>query len=184
MAYSHSAGLVAKVGEALSGADGVLELSIDDSDLPPVTAQRFAYVKPGVRLRVSGRDAMNLAQTWTAQMWLLKEDAQGRILAATATQLPGALDDAYALAESSAELGATVTPQRSTFRLWAPTAQRVMLCLHPQSPARVRPPCCARCSAKTPPACGPRNCRKTCTASATATWWTWSPQTPAWCATA
>ncbi|MDZ7814039.1 MAG: alpha-1,6-glucosidase domain-containing protein [Ideonella sp.] len=134
LAYSHSAGLVAKVGEPLSGADGVLELSIDDSDLPPVTAQRFAYVKPGVRLRVSGRDAMDLAQTWTAQMWLLKEDSQGRILAATATQLPGALDDAYALAESSAELGAIVTPQRSTFRLWAPTAQRVMLCLHPGKP--------------------------------------------------
>ncbi len=51
----------------------------------------------------------------------------GELTAFTGVQLPGVLDDLYADALASTPLGATVTGQDSTVRLWAPTAQSVSL---------------------------------------------------------
>ncbi len=69
---------------------------------------------------------------------LVQEDAQGRVLRATGTQIAGALDDLYARAERLPDLGATPAPGQTGFKLWAPTARAVWLCLHDdgRTPAR------------------------------------------------
>ncbi|MCY7315117.1 MAG: pullulanase-type alpha-1,6-glucosidase, partial [Rubrivivax sp.] len=76
------------------------------------------------------------------QLVLVQEDATGRVLQATAVQAAAALDDLYAQAEQVPSLGATPSPGRTGFKLWAPTAQRVWLCLHAnrQAPARALQP--------------------------------------------
>jgi pullulanase len=68
---------------------------------------------------------------------LVQEDAQGRVLHATRTQIAGALDALYADAETLGDLGVTPRTGSTRFRLWAPTAQAVALCLHAdgQAPA-------------------------------------------------
>jgi pullulanase len=60
------------------------------------------------------------------------------VLQASGVQVAGALDDLFATAEGMPDLGATVTKRGTQFKLWAPTAQRVSLCLHAngQAPAQ------------------------------------------------
>ncbi|MEN3358575.1 MAG: hypothetical protein V7637_2557, partial [Mycobacteriales bacterium] len=49
----------------------------------------------------------------------------GTLRAATGVQLPGVLDDLYAAAARTVHLGPAVDGQRTTIRIWAPTAQSV-----------------------------------------------------------
>jgi pullulanase/glycogen debranching enzyme len=62
----------------------------------------------------------------TAQVVLVQEDAGGNVQNATTAQIAGAMDDLYAGA-TSATLGAVVAGGGTTYKLWAPTAQSVML---------------------------------------------------------
>ncbi len=59
------------------------------------------------------------------------EDEQGRLLRWTTLQAARALDRLYAAAAAEESLGVTVRPAGAQFRLWAPTAARVSLCLYP-----------------------------------------------------
>jgi pullulanase/glycogen debranching enzyme len=66
---------------------------------------------------------------------LVREDDQGRVVAATRVQVPGAVDARYAAARDAPDLGATPlaggTPaERTAFALWAPTARRVSVCVY------------------------------------------------------
>ena len=64
------------------------------------------------------------------QTVLVHEAADGRVIASTGLQIPGALDDLYAAAERVDDLGAQPTKAQTRFAVWAPTAQRVLLCRH------------------------------------------------------
>ncbi len=64
------------------------------------------------------------------QVQLVETDAQGRVRRSTALQTAGVLDAVYARAQTLTDLGVTVPSGRTAFKLWAPTAQRVSLCLH------------------------------------------------------
>ena len=140
----HSAGgqIVARPGEAVTGADGALALGLRSAALPAALQQRWRWVGAGPTLAVRAADQHRLRELHRGQLVLTLEDAQGRVLQATRTQTPGALDDLYARAEQLPDLGATLTRTRvrgggdaqgwrTGFRLWAPTAQAVHLCLHP-----------------------------------------------------
>ncbi|WP_431266016.1 alpha-1,6-glucosidase domain-containing protein [Roseateles chitinivorans] len=70
------------------------------------------------------------------------EDAQGRVRRWSPAQTARALDALFVAAESEAALGVTVAPKGAAFKLWAPTADRVELCVYdgPDSAARARLP--------------------------------------------
>ena len=128
--------LLATVGQAVQGADAVLDLT-PAPEPGGVLRERFKFVAPGVVLQLpaAAQTEEALASLLKSQLLLVREDAQGQVLAATALQAAGALDARYAAAVD-ATLGAAVAPDHTGFALWAPTARSVWLCLQPDAEAR------------------------------------------------
>ncbi|HEY0955740.1 MAG TPA: alpha-1,6-glucosidase domain-containing protein, partial [Roseateles sp.] len=115
------------------GGDGALELLPATVPLPAA----FGFIGAGPRFALpAGADVAALLRE---QLLLVHEGANGRVIAATGTQIPGALDDLYAAAEKLGDLGAHPARAATRFSVWAPTAQRVLLCRHagPHAPASV-----------------------------------------------
>ena len=122
--YSATAALQFTPNESIKGADGVMDLAASDA-----AVAGFDFIDAGPRLRVREADVPHVAALHRAQVLLVQENAGGKALAATQLQTPGALDDLYgAAAESVADLGAMPQSAATSFKLWAPTAQRVALC--------------------------------------------------------
>ena len=126
--HSASAQIVHRVGQAVTGADGFFELSILPSAPAIPDAARFSHVPTGVILAVNEASfaALDLAQR--GQVVLVNEETNGNVRAVTAPQVAGALDDRFASAADSPALGVQVA-NSSRFRVWAPTARQVALCL-------------------------------------------------------
>ncbi|WP_426190074.1 alpha-1,6-glucosidase domain-containing protein [Massilia sp. DWR3-1-1] len=122
--HASAASIVAHAGQAVRGADGALPLRAAAAAAAP----RFAYVGTGAELRLDA-DLATLRSLHRGQLVLVREDAAGRVLAATRIQAAGALDRLYATA-ATADLGVTVGASASVFTVWAPTAQAVALCLY------------------------------------------------------
>jgi len=117
-------------GEPVGGATDTIRLTT--TTRPPVAAvvNRTKHVGPGVTLQLPAAfPRARFAALHTAHVVLVREDASGRVAHATHTQTALALDALYADAAESAALGARVTGHRTQFRLWAPTARAVSLCL-------------------------------------------------------
>ncbi|HEU4851758.1 MAG TPA: alpha-1,6-glucosidase domain-containing protein, partial [Telluria sp.] len=89
-------------------------------------APRFRYLGKGPVLSVPA--SADLGALLRKQMVLVNEAPDGTVIAATGLQPAAALDELYAAAGKVSGLGVTVSPKASTFRLWAPTAQRVSVC--------------------------------------------------------
>ena len=127
--FSSTASLQFTPGEPVSGAEGALSLHADTEPLAQTLATRFKFIGSGPRLALREADWPRLPALHRAQLLLVQEDANGVALAATSIQSPGALDDLYgAAAESLPDLGARPLARRTSFKLWAPTAQNVALC--------------------------------------------------------
>ncbi len=125
--FSGRGAILASTGERVAGADGALGLAVDDHALPAALAERFKFIADGVRLTVRAADLPRLPALHRQQLVLVRENDAGEVLAATALQVAGALDDLYAGADR-AELGAKVQAGATHFALWAPTARAVWLC--------------------------------------------------------
>lgn len=134
--HAPDAGISASPGQPVSGAQGHLSLSADQADLPVAIAARFGFIGKGARLSVAAQDLSQIPELLRQQVVLVREDGAGRVLEATGVQLPGALDDLYAAAEAERALGATPGVGKTGFRLWAPTARTVSLCLHANGDGR------------------------------------------------
>jgi pullulanase/glycogen debranching enzyme len=128
--YSKTGQLSLFAGQPARGADAAAALAPAGA-LPrtPLT-QRFSHIGPGVTLAVPVAQRARLREWHRGQMLLVQEDAQGRVLRSTSVQAAGALDALYAAAERVGDLGAAPRRHATTFKLWAPTAQRVALCLY------------------------------------------------------
>jgi pullulanase/glycogen debranching enzyme len=129
--------LQAQPGQAVTGAQGAVTLQTSTEPLPATDAQRFRYLDDGLRLVVPDNE-VRLPELHRQQLLLVQEDAQGRALQATAVQAAGALDDLYQAAFDANDLGVSIaqgaskaSPLQTRFKLWAPTAQAVALCLYP-----------------------------------------------------
>lgn len=135
---SRRAGLRVALGQPVQGADATLPMGVDPQPLPAALHQRWRHLGAGLRLALGARDAPRLAELLRWQLVLVQTDAAGRVQRATPVQLPGALDGLYAAAEAEPGLGAQPTAASTRFKLWAPTAQAVQLCLHDDAtgPAR------------------------------------------------
>src|SRR5256885_8845448 len=56
---------------------------------------------------------------------LVREAPDGTVRASTGMQVAGALDDLFAAAADTPDLGARIDHARTTFKLWAPSARHV-----------------------------------------------------------
>ncbi len=135
-------GIVALPGQPVRGADGAAPLAVFKGRLPSATAERFKWVAAGPVLKWAAVSRRQRAQWHRGELVLTQEDAAGRVQRATRVQSAGALDDLYAAAERAADLGVSVSAQATQFKLWAPTARSVALCLHdgPDAAARALAP--------------------------------------------
>ena len=122
--------IVAAPGQVARGADGTLRLRVETAAEPAALQTRFKWIGAGTLLALRTADLPRLQQLHRGQLVLVQEDADGRVRQATALQVAGALDDRYASAETVPDLGAAPRAGRTSFKLWAPTAQSVRLCLH------------------------------------------------------
>jgi pullulanase len=120
--------IVALPGQAPRGADGAIPLQT--SSEPEELRARYKWLGAGPTLTLGSADLPRLPQLHRGQLLLVQTDTEGRVQQATALQAAGALDDLYARAEQLPDLGATPRAAHTRFVLWAPTAQRVALCLH------------------------------------------------------
>ncbi|NHZ32273.1 alpha-1,6-glucosidase domain-containing protein [Massilia rubra] len=136
--YSPDGRIVAPTGGIVGGAAGALSLAAFSGALAPEVAQRFKYVGKGVVLAVAASDLARLPGLHRQQMVLVQEDANGKVRAAARLEAAGALDDLYAAAESADDLGATPSRRSTTFKLWAPTAQRVSVCTYDSGGGRAK----------------------------------------------
>jgi pullulanase-type alpha-1,6-glucosidase len=74
--------------------------------------------------RIAPEDLARVPAALRGQLAVSASDENGFLRAATGVQIPGVLDDLYA---NDAALGPTFSGRTPTLRLWAPTAQDVML---------------------------------------------------------
>jgi pullulanase len=126
--YAADAQLRAAIGVRVGGADGSIAVDVPDT-LPAATA-RFDFTGAGVELAVMREDLAKVPALLTGQVLLVREDGRGRVLDATHVQTPGALDELYVRAAEDDALGVQVADTRTSFRLWAPTAQSVTTCIY------------------------------------------------------
>jgi len=127
---STSAGLQVERGKPVKGADRAYILSVADS-VPAATAARFRFVGAGATLALPEDARAGLRDLLGSQALLVREDAHGNLVDATYLQSPGALDALYGVAvDDAAPLGATPVGGATWFRVWAPTAIDVSVCLH------------------------------------------------------
>ena len=128
----HSTGgtIRARKDARVAGADGAITLEPYTLATPPALAERFKFIGSGARWRVKDADLVRLPTLLKSQLVLVQENASGQVQNATTAQLPGLLDDLYAAATEIDDLGATPSRERTRFKLWAPTAQRVTVMIH------------------------------------------------------
>ena len=129
---SPSAQIVAQDGQSLRGVASAIELVISNEVLNPALATRFTFVPQGLLLALPAGQQEQLRQMLRQEVFLVHEDENGRLLEATRLQQAAVLDDLYRTAADQA-LGAQMTASGTHFRLWAPTAQRVVVCLFNRS---------------------------------------------------
>jgi pullulanase/glycogen debranching enzyme len=126
--------IVALPGGPVLGAEGVLKMSIRRSGIPAALSARYNYLGDGLLMQLPPLTSAQQRRLLTQQLVIVNESSDGKVIDATGMQLAGALDDLYRKAEGASDFGATVTQTRiltiTGFKLWAPTARRVSLCLY------------------------------------------------------
>ena len=130
----------------VSGADGALTL-VASSFPTSSTAQRIgaftgtdsgigALFSLGSNLTIASIPPKSTLPLGQQQLILVQESdptvssAGGVVQTATTAQPAGALDDQYASAAQNASLGVTFSSGNPNFSVWAPTAQKVQLCVY------------------------------------------------------
>ena len=124
-------------GVRVEGADAAFDLERAES-LPPATTRRFAFTGPGTDLVLDASTAARLPELLRGELRLVHEDSQGRVADVTALQLPGALDDLHAQADAIDDFGVSISPGATRWKLWAPTARAVSICLYDTDAAAAR----------------------------------------------
>ncbi|GAA4375833.1 hypothetical protein GCM10023152_20200 [Agromyces bauzanensis] len=126
-AIEHSASAALAVADrVVTGSDGSIELALDPAGLTDAQLAKFPHLEGFLALHPVGLDRATVQELLTEQL-AVSQRVSTELTAFTGVQVPGVLDDLYAEAVASVPLGATVTGQDSTVRLWAPTARSVAL---------------------------------------------------------
>jgi pullulanase/glycogen debranching enzyme len=136
--HSASGAIKAPLGGKVDGAAGALAVGLFKGSVPAPLAARFKYLGAGPVLQLDDNDAARMGELHRGQLVLVQEDAQGIVRAATRMQVAGALDDLYAAAGQLDKLGVDIADGRTSFTLWAPTAQQAAVCIYNSSGATAR----------------------------------------------
>ena len=125
--HSATGQIVAPKEGKVGGADGFITLDAFTGAVPAAAAERFKWVDGGGVFAVKDADASRLPTLHKSQLVLVQENSSGDVQNATTAQVAGALDDLYAAAAAVNDLGVTVGASSTQFKLWAPTAQKVLV---------------------------------------------------------
>lgn len=137
LVYSGRAQLVlGKLG--IQGGDGEVPLTARPESRQALAETPLRYLEDGVRLSLpTGWSQSDLRQLLQQQVLLVRDPGDGQPIQATAVQPAGALDDVYRSAAQLNDLGVSIDARNGTrFKLWAPTAQEVAVCVYPDARAR------------------------------------------------
>ena len=124
--YSAGGQIKARKDEKVSGADGFLSMDAFTGTVPAAAATRFKWIGSGGVYSVKAADLPQLPNLHKAQLVMVQEDASGFVQNAAATQIAGAMDDLYSAATAVSGLGVSISGGSTNFKLWAPTAMRVV----------------------------------------------------------
>ncbi|MEO0973723.1 MAG: hypothetical protein AAFX85_11565, partial [Pseudomonadota bacterium] len=123
--YAASGGMSTD-SQGVTGAEGLLPLSVDPNGLPAEVQEKFPHLAGYRALKVAPQDLARVPGLLTGQIALSVADDQARPFDATSLQIPGVLDDLYTY---DGVLGLEFTGDVPTLRVWAPTAKQVSLVL-------------------------------------------------------
>jgi pullulanase len=126
--YSSTGGIHSDRGRIV-GATGTLTLTYDPTGLSPALAAQFPHLATFKTLKIAAADLARVPDILRGQ-FVISSSATGSSLIATGLQIPGVLDDLYTY---TGPLGATISGNTVTLRVWAPTAQLVKLYLYPDT---------------------------------------------------
>ncbi len=115
--------------ETLGGSSA--ELTRDAAGLPEAVVSAHPELKGYLALRLDSKTAKQAEEILRGQVAVAMYDTTGSLLDATGVQLPLVLDDLYAGPAAKEKYGALASSNRPTFRVWAPTAQKVTLLTWP-----------------------------------------------------
>lgn len=130
--------LIAQKGERVTGFDQRIELTQRNGEIPVTIAERFKYLERGAVLVPSVTDADTFDRVLSGQTLIVREDTSATVLDVTTLQWPGLFDERYASAAALKDLGATVSRDRVSFRVWAPTARQVHVCAFDDARSKAR----------------------------------------------
>jgi pullulanase-type alpha-1,6-glucosidase len=126
--YSPDARLVPDTTGFLGGSSAILTL--DPSGVSAEIAARFPHLAGGSVLKLNAAEVGIAARILRSQLGVVMLDANGEALGGTGLQIPGVLDDLFYY---DGPLGVTYDDDIPTIRVWAPTAQQVLLKLFDDS---------------------------------------------------
>ena len=133
--YAANGGITASGSGVVSGADGIINLTVDAAGLSPALKSKFVIAQSGAALKLSDADALTIGDKLRGQV-VVAQFSSGTLITATSLQIAGVLDDLYASAAANANLGPSFSGANvPTFKLWAPTAKSVKLNIYPNSAA-------------------------------------------------
>jgi pullulanase-type alpha-1,6-glucosidase len=118
-------GLV-REGDELAGEHTTLPLTVRPGGLFQAQSRHFPHLRAYRAFSVRELGDAALGYLLRGQLLVVGRDADGRVAALTAVQLPGVLDDLYAEA-ADADLGVRMEDDRPALSVWAPTARTVQL---------------------------------------------------------
>jgi len=118
------------VGQPLSLARVVASLPRALAPLPATLTQSQPHVAPGVDLQMPTPAQLRWPALLRGPLQLVETDGAGVVRRHTGLQVGALLDDLFGTPAASATLGAVPSSRATTFAVWAPTAQRVNVCLH------------------------------------------------------
>jgi pullulanase/glycogen debranching enzyme len=128
---SRQSQLKVQAGHSAEGVEQRFPLITAQGPVSQTIGQRFAFIKPGVLLQMPHLPVATRRALHTQQTLLVREDTEGRVVAATRVQVAGALDTLFAPTAHKLNFGPQFQDKLVSLTLWAPTAQQVLLCLYP-----------------------------------------------------
>jgi pullulanase len=120
-----------KVGEPAPKGAQEIGLSIANA----VDSARFKWLESGAQLTSGALSESTVKALLKSDVTLAQLDAKNNITRIARLQHPGALDRLYATAENVSDLGVSFSASAAHFKLWAPTARNVAVCVYPDANA-------------------------------------------------
>ncbi len=136
--FSSTGALQAIIDRPVAAFDARLALVPRSGAIPDALVKRFQYLEAGEVLNVSIDPNVQLDRWLRGQLVIVREDASGNVIDVTNLQHPGYVDERYASAEAFDDYGATPRGKTIDFRLWAPTARAVHVCMYEDARASAK----------------------------------------------